>query len=271
MEAQIAGKDLTIEGYISQIDTQSQVIGNQGKEITSLEAANDKLKGELSTTQSENRNLNTQLRENRNRVISISNIPVTQYYQWEYRNSEWNWNLNILLSVYVNFWEKQRPLLTQYVNMTKDPDDEEYIESVVQRLSNAVSKRGYSEVQKLNCVVSFVQNLPYTVDEVTTSADEYPRYPIVETLFDRGGDCEDTSILVATLLDNMGYAVALIELINEQHMAVGIVLPSVYGTYYEYKEKKYSYLETTADGWGVGDFPTDLKDASARIYPLRSS
>ena len=124
-------------------------------------------------------------------------------------------------------------------------------------------------MQQLNYLISFVQSLPYTVDKETTLADEYPRYP-VETLFDRGGDCEDTSILVATLPDNMGYDVALLHLKDDQHMAVGIVLPSGYGTYYGYNSKRYYYIETTGEGWGIGDFPPKLTGSNTFIYPLNS-
>jgi hypothetical protein len=110
--------------------------------------------------------------------------------------------------------------------------------------------------------------MPYTVDWETKSRDEYPRYP-VETLFDRGGDCEDTSILVATLLDSLGIDVVLLELIDENHMAVGVNVPVSYGTYYEYGGEEYFYLETTSDGWKVGQFPPDFSDGRVYIYPLR--
>ena len=74
--------------------------------------------------------------------------------------------------------------------------------------------------------------MPYTVDDETTPWNEYPRYP-VETLFDRGGDCEDTSILTATILYEMGYDVALLILEDDNHCAIGISGgEGVFGTYY---------------------------------------
>ena len=84
----------------------------------------------------------------------------------------------------------------------------------------------------MNFVMAFVQSLPDTIDKGTTPYDEYPRYP-VETLFARGGDCEDTPILVAALLDRLGYDVALLVLENAQHMAVGVSITDTYESYYE--------------------------------------
>jgi len=60
--------------------------------------------------------------------------------------------------------------------------------------------------ETIDFVGSFVQQLPYTSDRVTTPYDEYPRFPL-ETLYEKGGDCEDTAILAATILKEMGYDV----------------------------------------------------------------
>jgi len=76
-----------------------------------------------------------------------------------------------------------------------------------------------TESEKVNLLISFVQSLPYTFDNVSTPFDEYPRFPI-ETLVFGGGDCEDTSILTSALLYEMGYDVILIN--PPGHMAVGI-------------------------------------------------
>jgi len=103
--------------------------------------------------------------------------------------------------------------------------------------------------------------------KVTTPWNEYPRYPI-ETLFDRGGDCEDTSILVAALLDRMGYDVALLFLYHENHCAVGVSIEGSHGSYYQHDDKKYFYLETTGEGWRIGEIPPDFTETIARIHPL---
>jgi hypothetical protein len=118
----------------------------------------------------------------------------------------------------------------------------------------------------VNFVISFVQSLPYTVDDVTTAWNEYPRYPI-ETLFDRGGDCEDTSILVAALLEGLGYDCALLILDEDDHCAVGVDIDA-YGTYYEVNGVQYFYLETTGEGWEIGQQPDSFPSTTAYVYPI---
>ncbi|MFH1209988.1 MAG: hypothetical protein V1663_04330 [archaeon] len=119
-----------------------------------------------------------------------------------------------------------------------------------------------------NPFASFVQSLPYTSDKVTTSFDEYPRFPY-ENLYDGGGDCEDTSILTSALLSDMGYGVVLIKL--PEHIAVGVLCQEdVLGYYYLYEGRKYCYLETTGENWDVGMLPDEYKNVGVEIIPVYS-
>jgi len=203
------------------------------------------------------------------RLEMILDINIKQYYVWEYLDVIWNWDITpIPLSLYVDYYERSRPIYwSSWVDMAKDPDDDYYITKMIQRINSDAIIAGFTEIEKVNFVISFVQSLPYTVDNVTTPWDEYPRYPI-ETLFDRGGDCEDTSILVAALLDRMGYDVCLIFLEEDNHAAVGISIEGASGTHYDYDGVEYFYLETTGEGWGIGGYPSSLISTGAYIYPL---
>lgn len=120
-----------------------------------------------------------------------------------------------------------------------------------------------TEEEKINLVITFVQSLLYTVDSVTTSFDEYPRYPL-ETLIDNGGDCEDTSILTASLLKSMNYDIILIA--PPGHMALGVNIDAC-GSSWRYEGERYYYLETTGEGWEIGEYPDDFGDA--RAFELR--
>ena len=55
---------------------------------------------------------------------------------------------------------------------------------------------------------------------------------------------------------------------GEQHITVGADVPNTYGTYYEYLGTKYWFLETTAEGFSIGDYPKELKDDRVYIYPV---
>ena len=274
LDLKVSDQDAQIRSQSSQISSQSAQISAQESRISTLESEKSSLKGELGKAQIEIasykekvNSLNTQMMNSQRRTDKILGITVTQHYDWKYPYGMWQWDLPIRLSTYVEYYERPRPQwVSSYVDMAKDPSP--YIDRMADQLKDAATKANFSEVQKLDFVIAFVQSLPYTEDKVTTLSDEYPRYPL-ETLFDRGGDCEDSSILVAALLDRMGYDVALLHLDDAHHMAVGVSLPNLYGSYYEYQGKKFYFLETTGEGWKVGQIPPDMKDARATIYPLR--
>ncbi len=73
---------------------------------------------------------------------------------------------------------------------------------------------------------------------------------------------------MASLVKGMGYGVVLLRVPG--HMAVGIAGgEGVYGTYWDYAGQKYYYLETTGDGWEIGEVPLEYKDARATIYEMK--
>ena len=65
----------------------------------------------------------------------------------------------------------------------------------------------------------------------------------------------------------MGYKVALIFLPYEEHAAVGVAGPFS-GSYYEVDGVKYFYLETTGEGFRIGQIPPDITDTRAYVYPV---
>jgi hypothetical protein len=77
----------------------------------------------------------------------------------------------------------------------------------------------------------------------------------VETLFDQGGDSEDTSILAAALLERLEFDLVLLVFENPEHMALGVYLPGFYGYSWEYRGKNYLHLETVAEGGVLGNCP----------------
>ena len=137
---------------------------------------------------------------------------------------------------------------------------------LVEEIKTAGGEAGFTGNEMVEFAAAFVQGLPYTVDSVTSPYDEYPRYP-VETLVDGGGDCEDTSILLAAIVDKLGYGIVLIML--PEHVAVGIQGETgIEGTYYQYAGRDYYYLETTGEGFAVGELPEELRSEKASIYPM---
>lgn len=125
----------------------------------------------------------------------------------------------------------------------------------------------WSQENRVDFVLSFVQSLPYTFDDVTTGYDEFRRYAI-ETLIEGGGDCEDTTILVAAILLGLGESVALIY--TPGHIALG-VSGNFTGTSVNYQGTEYYYCETTGTGWTVGVLPDGVSKTIEAVTPLSTS
>lgn len=174
--------------------------------------------------------------------------------------------MKIPVSLYDYYQELPRPPTKNYSVYVTHPLDDPFIDMLIDKIIKAAQQEGFTEYQTVEFATAFVQSLPYAVDSVTTPYDEYPRYPI-ETLIDKGGDCEDSAILLASIINGMGYGVVLITLPN--HVAVGIKGgENIYGTYYEYGGSKYYYTETTGEGWKVGELPDEYKNISVFIHPM---
>ncbi len=131
--------------------------------------------------------------------------------------------------------------------------------------ATAAQLQGYA-----NFILDFSQSFTYQTDEAFISANgselassagtyfisgtgggyEYWKYAL-ETLYDRAGDCEDTSLLCAAIAEASGLDAALVLLPG--HAVAAIALDSVVGGAYYYVDGKYYfYSETTSDSYVVG-------------------
>ena len=186
-------------------------------------------------------------------------------YEWKYKGTTWTYALSIPTSTY-NYYRNLDHTGRDYTKYISDEGSRKYLSALAKTFREGGSTKGYSDSENVMNVIAFVQSLPYTSDSVTTGHDEYPRYPI-ETLVDNGGDCEDSSLLTAGILREMGYGVILLNLPG--HMAVGVKGgEEIEGTYYSYNGAKYYYLETTGSGWKIGKMPDAYRNTKARIIPL---
>lgn len=183
---------------------------------------------------------------------------IIRDYDWTYDRQPWALDLQIPKELYLYYWSMARAQTPDYSIYVTNPKDDEFIQGLADRLSREALERGFDAVQEVGFAASFVQSLRYLEED-----EEYPRYP-VETLVDGGGDCEDTSILAAALLEAMGYDVVLLNFSpttpdGAGHMAVGVALPQIVGgCSYNFKGDDYYYLETTTLS-EVGDAPAEYR------------
>ena len=175
--------------------------------------------------------------------------------------------MNAPLVLYDYYREIPRLPTRNYSVYITHPSDDVYLSGLVAELKRTASGKGFDDLETVGFVTAFVQSLPYSTDSVSTAYDEYPRYPI-ETLVDNGGDCEDTSILTASLLHNLGYEVSLI-LFPDEHCAVGVAdIEGLQGAYFRHNGEDYYYLETTNTDWKVGQMPEELNGIETYIYDM---
>jgi hypothetical protein len=189
---------------------------------------------------------------------------IRKDFTWAYGGETWAITLYIPEHLYDYYSDRTRVPTADYSVYVTHPLDDEYISTIIGEFDGIAAEEGYDDIQVVELVVAFVQSLPYTSDDVTTGFDEYARYPL-ETLVDGGGDCEDTSILTSALLDGMGYGAVLFNL--PEHVAIGVDVDH-YGSYWLYENVSYYYVETTGEGWGIGEIPEAHQGESATIYPI---
>ena len=194
----------------------------------------------------------------------LSNDTIRRDFAWVYGGKTWAFSLYIPEHLYIYYGNKTRVPTEDYSVYVTHPYDDEYLSTILEEFDEIVLEEGYDENQRINLVVAFIQSLPYATDDVSTAFDEYPRYPL-ETLVEGGGDCEDTSILASALLDPLGFDVVLISLPG--HVAVGVAVDA-YGAYWLHEGTQYFYVETTGEGWEIGELPEAHQGESAIIYPL---
>lgn len=201
-------------------------------------------------------------------ISNVKNITASQvyhkHYTWSYEGKKWSLSFSVNAEWYrlyksVSIDKRQAASLSFFVTVN-DP----YIKELANSFRNIARKESYGAYDEASLLLAFVQSLPYTSDAITSGFDEYPRFPI-ETLIDGGGDCEDTSILYATLMKILGYEVVFFAFSN--HVAVGVLSEGV-GAYLEWNGKKYSFAETTGSGWKIGDLPSEFQDKTVRVVPI---
>lgn len=125
-----------------------------------------------------------------------------------------------------------------------------------------------------NAVLSLCQDRGDNTASIRYENDvvDLAKYP-VETLVESTGDCEDKSILCASLLESLGFDVALV--LTAEHCMVAVKLDSepvtnTQPTVSSIEQGGHTYYicETTGYGWRVGDLPPEFAGETLYIKVL---
>lgn len=197
----------------------------------------------------------------------------------DYREKTYKWTtvdgqytFTIYLNMDYNVYSYYRSLdryydVGDYENYINDVYSKQAVELIASNLRDLQAQTGYSDAQIVAEAINFVQSvITYQHDEEGTGKIEHPKYPL-ETLFDKTGDCEDSAMLLAAIIEELGYGAVLLD--YPGHVAVGILGgEGITGTYYNYNGGKYFYTETTAKGWRLGDMPEEYREMEVSIYTI---
>ena len=184
-------------------------------------------------------------------------------YVWNFKGKSYTVLMTIDIEKYNSYDGKERYDIPQLVEEGRTT-----IGNLTREFQDVFKQhREWPKQDRIDFVLSFVQSLPYTHDDVTTGYDEFRRYAI-ETLIDGGGDCEDTTILVAAILRGLGEKTALIFIPG--HIALG-VSGDFTGASVTHNGTTYYYCETTGTGWTIGDLPPSFRKIVDAVVPLAPS
>lgn len=188
----------------------------------------------------------------KSKIEDLRSVNPFQYYGYNSNTYE----MNIRSMFQYLFEDKSR---MEKVNMLAD-----YMKAVA---GNA----GCNELETLQFALDFVQapNIEYRLDAESPGIDflkEYMRFPD-EVLFDKEGDCDCKSSLMAALFHSMGYNVLIMLSAQRGHAAIGlefreywrdlIHVEDVESVLFTHNGRRYLYCETTGDGFRIGHMVED--------------
>ena len=152
----------------------------------------------------------------------------------------------------------------------------QHVHTIAQYIKERIERAHYSELDLVQFALDFVQepNIMYRIDEECAAighVKEYMRFPD-EVLYDKEGDCDCKSSLMAALFHELGYGVLIMLSRDLGHAAIGVECGKGWLNYVKpqqlrrilltYNGKRYLFCETTSDGYKVGQirFTDSTKD-----------
>lgn len=193
-------------------------------------------------------------------VVDNGTNTSTSTMQWTYGGYRFTTNFSFNHQAYQYY--KNQSKTKPPVNYAQESQNYPYLQEVARILKKDADQLGYTGKELVAYLAAFVQqNVVYTKDPYNNGYD-YPKYPI-ETLYEKKGDCEDSAILLVSLLKTFGFDAVLIKI--PKHMAVAVALPNWKGSHYKLDGKKYVYIETTNANWKIGQIPPEYKKLGAEL------
>lgn len=194
--------------------------------------------------------------------ITLKDSNTAEIYRWFYGGSYYSWTMYVPAQGYNYFatLPRDKPDPVDYVMSDRGRTE---LQHVISELISHSNHQGFSERERRDFIIAFVQSLPHNQWGSVHDYDNYPKYPI-QTLYDGGGDSQDTSILLTSLLRLLGYQAVLIS--TPDHYMVGLIEPEAYRDEREWVvgAEGYTVIESNHPGYSIGRLPTQYRRAMAK-------
>lgn len=229
-------------------------------------------KNEQSVGQSATLWFNTILPES----VDPTTIYTTKDYAWSFQNELYELSLEIPTHKYYYLTQKDVNRSPQHLGthmmtifVTEHDTD---IKNLAQKLLNLAEEQNFNDSETVNFILSFVQqNIDYKEDMDSRGVEEYWKYPL-ETLYEKNGDCEDSSTLFQSIMKNTPYDVVMLFYIIDDssgHLSSGVHIDEeLAGHSITHKGKEYYYCETTSSGFVVGEKPSEIPDKPEKVIVI---
>jgi hypothetical protein len=198
-------------------------------------------------------------------LTRLQSPPVMISHQFPFENTTVSLTVPINISVYEGAKQAEKVttvygnisetvwLAQSYQAMITDTAQDSLYTALLEETDMMRLRQKLTDDEYLELIAVYVQSLKYETREQNPA-----KFP-VETVFDRAGDCDDKSILLAGLLSREGYTVALLLFDPESHMAVGVGSND-----YVYKNTGYAFVETT--NYSFIGVPTDKLGGNMTLF-----
>jgi len=197
----------------------------------------------------------------KNPIISIPAIKkadvsgsITQNYEFIFKDKRFSFTLEVPRAIYLGAKHHSEKIVT----VTRGTPDEiwepqffkAFIEDPVQRpviirllqiFRRLRDKLHLNSDEYFEMLLAFTQHIPYDYKKAEPDAGTDQRFP-VEVLIEKKGLCGEKAFLLATLLKEEGYDIALLSFRKEEHMMLGIRPEKPFGT----MAGGYAVLEVTS-------------------------
>jgi DNA-directed RNA polymerase subunit M/transcription elongation factor TFIIS len=183
---------------------------------------------------------------------------------WTHNGLPYTTEFGIPEDRYLDYKNKERGWCCDGWDQFATPNDIT-IKTIAKDISDVSISTG--DTCKACIAIDFVTSMVYEKDIDFNRNQEYPKYAI-ETIIDQRGDCEDTSFLMASILEALGIDTVI--LIYSDHVAVGVACNDCSGYYYTHNGRKYYFLETTGapGSWEIGKIWGKYGDEQATIIDV---